>query len=259
MIETTTLSSNSKTRLSLGFGLLSGIALAGLVPGCAMDADLAADDYTVESAQLAVDGCALDASSLVMKYTEGDDFFTTEVRADKLAAGHHIEANWQVSWSLQDGTKGALSDSLAVVTGAVAEPSEIVIPMAGVGRYTLELVDVAGCESVRKTFEFLPPVFSRDDFSTEACSTGNTFNGGSSADNLNGGPNNDVLIGNGGGDELRGRNCHDDLFGGKGNDELFGGDGDDYLDGGSDTIFGGDKCTGGPGIDQFINCETVTP
>ncbi len=236
--------------------LIGAVALTGALSGCVMDHEVDASEQLYELAKVAAEDCTLDSSSIVFKYTEGNKFFTAEVRSDKAELAQLAEVDWRASWTLLDGSRGQIADFVAL-NGAAAE---VAIPMMGSGVYTLEMSAAADvCGPVSKSIEFRPSTPSGESISTESCTTGVTINGSNSSDILTGGPGNDTLNGNGGADELRGRNCNDVLRGDNGADDLFGGGGDDVLNGGSDPLFGRDECTGGDGTDQFIDCEVVTP
>jgi hypothetical protein len=226
--------------------------LAGSVIGCAGDTDIA------DASELH-QRCS-NPGAIIFRYTDGNPYVTADVQVD----GKPVDATAEISWTLLDGTVGRRQASLAMAAGPEVGPGTLMIPLAGKGTYTVDVQDVVdGCEPFRKSLVFLEsieaPEARRSDSFTAGCSAGQFINGSSNGDVLNGGPDNDTLNGNEGGDELHGNDCDDVLNGGKGNDKLFGGDGDDVLDGGSDTIFGGDCCVGGPGTDQFLNCEQIGP
>lgn len=223
--------------------------LAGPMTGCAGEIEI------TDSHEL-VQRCA-SPGAIVFRYTDGNQYITADVQAD----GKPIAAAAEVSWTLLDGARGNLRASLAIDPATKTGAARVTIPLVGKGTYTVEVPDVVdGCEPARKSLTFLEDIEQPAAGAialSDGCSTGLFLNGGDSSDSLNGGANNDTLNGNDGGDVLRGNGCDDVLSGGRGNDDLFGGDGNDVLDGGSDTIFGGDCCIGGPGIDQFIDCEQI--
>lgn len=239
----------SQPRLTASLAAAIAACLAGPVTGCAVDTDVA-------HASELHPRCS-NPSAIIFRYTDGNPYFTADVQVD----GKPVDGPAQISWTLLDGVEGKLHASLSLDAEPNLGPGTLRIPMAGMGTYTVEVQDAAadGCEPFRKSLTFLPdePADKLPVLRLVGCAAGNIINGSSNPDTLNGGADNDTLFGNEGGDVLDGNGCDDVLNGGKGNDDLFGGDGDDFLDGDSDTIFGGDCCVGGPGIDQFVNCEQI--
>jgi hypothetical protein len=247
----------SQPRLIASRAAAIAACLVGPLTGCALDSEIAGVSDLHGS-------CSLNPKAIIFGYTDGNSYFSAEVQAEPRVDGKPVNTAAEISWTLLDGSEGNLHTSLSVNAGPNLAPATLMIPMAGMGTYTVEVQEVAdgGCEPLRKSLTFRPDVDDRPAnliLPSEGCTAGVVINGSNNADTLNGGSGNDTLFGNDGGDTLNGNNCDDVLNGGRGNDNLFGGDGDDFLDGGSDTIFGGDCCVGGPGTDQFLNCEQIGP
>ncbi|ACY15540.1 hypothetical protein [Haliangium ochraceum] len=244
-----------------GLGMFGMLAMGVSTSGCLME-DGTVDTAAMEQAASVNQSCVLDSKSIVFKYTDGDKFFTAEVADDSLMGHEPVQVSWKAEWTLADGTRGRTPESSLMVANGEYETAEVMVPVSGSGDYRIEISDIkaADCAPLSKTltFNFLSDS-EKDDGqpSVESCSSSQTLRGSSASDVLTGGPQVDYIYGEGSGDTLRGRDCDDRIYGGNGNDDLFGGDGDDYLHGGSDTIFGGDECTGGAGVDQFLDCERI--
>jgi hypothetical protein len=229
---------------------------AGSVIGCAGDTDTEVLDEQQER-------CSPDTSAITFAYTEGNSYFTAEVQGEPRVDGKPAGAAAEISWTLLDGVEGKLRASLSMGAEPNLGLATLVIPMVGMGTYTVEVQEGAagGCGSFSKSLTFLPsvdePAAKLLAPSPESCAAGVVAPGGGGSDIIHGGAGNDTLSGGAGNDNLFGHGCDDVLRGEGGNDNLFGGEGDDRLNGGSDTIFGGDCCVGGPGNDQFLDCEQI--